>query len=319
MDAAPTETMDGLERRHKRELRELEGEVRAMLKGAKKSQKAELESKAIQMEFDLKAKHREEEEALEELIEKLGGLETTVFSGEGGGDKTAAEEAAEAAAAAKAKEEAEAAARRAKAQKKKDKAKAKDAEREARKEEIASTAGPSLRQIELDAINALLRKENLAVKEVISDGNCLYRAFADQLRFTATATAATGGHSATCCLPDFSDLRTLAAEYMTAHADEFAPFVGCDADSAEYREYVANVGRSTGEVEWGGQLEIRALCSATQRAALIYDAAAPVLTMGEDFLSAGPPLRLSYHRHYFHLGEHYNSVETTSSEGPSSV
>jgi len=305
------ETHEDMERRHKKELRELEGEVRALLKGAKKAQKAELEAKALQREYDLKARHREEEEALDELVEKmgsLGGVESVFAAASAGA--SAAEEAAAAAEAARAKEEADAAARRAKAQKKKDKAKAKEAEQEARREEIASTAGPSARQVELDAINVLLRKEQLEVKEIISDGNCLYRAFADQLKHTTEKKAG----AATCnCAPDFADLRALAAEYMSAHADEFAPFVGCDADSAEYREYVANVARCTGTVEWGGQLEVRALCAATQRAALIYDANAPVLTMGEDYLSVGPPLRLSFHRHYFHLGEHYNSVTPAAS------
>jgi len=297
------ESPEEMTRRHKAEVRELEGRIRAMLKGAKKAQRAELEAKAIQMEMDLKAKHREEEDDLDELVEKLGGLET-VFSdgggGGGGGDKkTSAEEEA---AQARAKEEADAAARRAKAQKKKDKSKAKEAEREARKEEIANSAGPNLRQVELDAINVKLRGERFVVKEIISDGNCLYRAFADQLKFTATTT------TESVLQPSFERLRVMAAEFMTAHPDDFAPFLGLDADSVEFRDYVANVARCTGEVEWGGQLEIRALCGALRRATMVYDSNAPVLTMGEDFLGAGPVLRLSYHRHYFSLGEHYNSV-----------
>lgn len=299
--SAPSESVEEMEKRHKSELRELEYTVRTMLKGAKKSQRAELEAKAIQMEYDLKAKHREEEDTLEELIEKLGGLET-VFSGSK--SSGAAEAAAAEAAAAKAKEECEAAARRAKAQKKKDKAKTKEAEREAKKEEIANSAGPSLRQVELDAINGALLQERLAVKEVISDGNCLYRAFSEQLKLTGGAAPALG----------FAELRVAAADYMTAHPDDFAPFVGMDSDSAEFREYVANVSRSTGEVEWGGQLEIRALCGAIRRCALVYDANAPVLTMGEEYAGTGPPLRLSFHRHYFSLGEHYNSVAPLDTE-----
>ena len=43
------------------------------------------------------------------------------------------------------------------------------------KEEINSTSGPSLREVELDRINSLLLEQDLTVKVVASDGHCLYR------------------------------------------------------------------------------------------------------------------------------------------------
>lgn len=64
-----TETYDEIISRHKSECRELEGKVRAMLKKAKKSNKAEVEAQTIQMDFDLKQKHRDE---IEEFEEKHG-------------------------------------------------------------------------------------------------------------------------------------------------------------------------------------------------------------------------------------------------------
>ena len=63
--------------------------------------------------------------------------------------------------------------------------------------------------------------------------------------------------------------------------------------------------------EWGGQLEIRALCCCLERRILVYSADSPVLTMGEEVVGAAAekqPLKLAYHRHYYALGEHYNSV-----------
>lgn len=287
-----------MERRHKKELRELEGSIRGMLKGAKKAQKAELEAKAIQLEYDMKAKHREEEDALEELIEKLG---ATVFaasfsSSSNGSETTAAATAATAAAAAA---EAEAA-RIAKAQKKKAKSAAKDVEREVRKAEIASSAGPSQRLLELETINATLAKDQLRVKEIISDGNCLYRAVADQLVFVRATEQ-----------PSFEELRRRAAAYMEAHAEDFAAFVECEAGSQEFRDYVAGVARSSGDtVEWGGQVEIMAMCAVLQRTMLVFAADAPLVVMGQEFQAEGEAeLRLAYHKHYFSLGEHYNSVE----------
>jgi len=296
-EEAPTETMEEMERRHKKELRELEGKVRGMLKGAKKAQKAELEAKAIQLEYDMKAKHREEEEKLEELIEKLGAtVFTTSSSSSTGSEEAAAAAAAEAAAAAA---EAEAA-RIAKAQKKKAKSAAKDVEREARKAEIASSAGPSQRLLELETINATLAKEQLCVKEIVSDGNCLYRAVADQLAFVRAAEQ-----------PSFEELRRRAAAYMGAHPEDFAAFVECEAGSQEFRDYVAGVARSSGDsVEWGGQVEIMAMCAVLQRTMVVVAANAPPVVMGQEFQAeGGPELRLAYHKHYFSLGEHYNSVE----------
>ena len=72
MDEAPPlkETLEDLERRHKQEVRDLEGKVRALLKTAKKSTKAVVEAEAIQMQFDLKARHNEEYDALVDM----GGL-----------------------------------------------------------------------------------------------------------------------------------------------------------------------------------------------------------------------------------------------------
>ena len=292
---APTETMEEMERRHKKELRELEGSIRGMLKGAKKAQKAEVEAKAIQLEYDMKAKHREEEEALEELIEKLG---ATVFAASSSSSSSCSETTA-AATAATAAAEAEAA-RIAKAQKKKAKSAAKDVEREARKAEIASFAGPSQRLLELETINATLAKDQLRVKEIVSDGNCLYRAVADQLVFVRAAEQ-----------PSFEELRRRAAAYIEAHAEDFAAFVECEAGSQEFRDYVAGVARSSGDtVEWGGQVEIMAMCAVLQRTMLVFAASAPLVVMGQEFQAeGGGELRLAYHKHYFSLGEHYNSVE----------
>lgn len=61
------EDMELMEKRHKQELRELEGKVRALLKTAKKSNKAVIEAEAIQMGFDLKARHREELDNIPDL------------------------------------------------------------------------------------------------------------------------------------------------------------------------------------------------------------------------------------------------------------
>ena len=59
----------------------------------------------------------------------------------------------------------------------------------------------------------------------------------------------------------------------------------------------------------GGQVEIMALCASLRRPIWIYcsDRVQPIIKMGEPYGDLNP-LRISYHKHYYTLGEHYNSV-----------
>jgi hypothetical protein len=67
--------MELLEARHERELDALRQEMREKIKKAKKSERAVVEASAIQMEFDMKARHREE---MDEFEEK-GILRTNIY------------------------------------------------------------------------------------------------------------------------------------------------------------------------------------------------------------------------------------------------
>ena len=64
--------------------------------------------------------------------------------------------------------------------------------------------------------------------------------------------------------------------------------------------------------EWGGELEIQALSRCLRESVLVYSADAPELCMSpeeaEGDAGRRPPLRISYHKHYYALGAHYNSV-----------
>lgn len=52
--------------RHKAEAKELDESIKALLKASKKADKAQVEARAIQMRFDLRAKQQEEEDSNEE-------------------------------------------------------------------------------------------------------------------------------------------------------------------------------------------------------------------------------------------------------------
>jgi OTU domain-containing protein 6 len=113
----------------------------------------------------------------------------------------------------------------------------------------------------------------------------------------------------------FEEVRSAAAGYLRTHREEYAPFIGID-DDREYQEYCDKV-ESTVMAEWGGHVEIQALCCYFRCTALIYSADRPVIVVNptRDSVFTTPPtasLRLSFHRHYYALGEHYNSVVNVS-------
>jgi OTU domain-containing protein 6 len=78
------------------------------------------------------------------------------------------------------------------------------------------------------------------------------------------------------------------------------------------------------DAEWGGHIEIQAISASLRKAIFVYSADAPTIKMGEQFLDINgddttgygtslSPLRLTYHKHYYALGEHYNSAVALSS------
>jgi OTU domain-containing protein 6 len=49
-------------------------------------------------------------------------------------------------------------------------------------------------------------------------------------------------------------------------------------------------------------------CHAYQKPIRVFAAEQPVYTMGEEEYAGEAPLLLSYHRQFYALGEHYNSI-----------
>ena len=280
------ETIADIRSRHRREERELEGYVRALLKKANKKDRAVMEAKSVQMKFDLMARHREETKRYEEVsfTATLNDSVDTIENQSQSHDTLRSSVEA----------------KKLKAARKRERMRNRDVKREKMKADIACNTGPSLRDTELAIINGHLASDSLVVKEVISDGNCLYRALADQLQFVGVSVEGDVSGDFT-----FLGLRYRAANYLRSHADEFAPFLGMEPTSKDYKFYCNNVEK---DGEWGGQIEIRALSASLRRQIHIYDASTPVIVMGEDNVG-NSPLKIAYHRHYFALGEHYNSVK----------
>jgi hypothetical protein len=89
----------------------------------------------------------------------------------------------------------------------------------------------------------------LQVKEITSDGHCLYRAVADQMNSVAAFVGAanvphawlqadaTAGSSSSLRSFDFVELRKRAAAYIRSHPSEFTPFLGLEEGSLEFEDY----------------------------------------------------------------------------------
>ena len=189
----------------------------------------------------------------------------------------------------------------AKAQRKRE---AKKQQEQARRERIdeANKNTVSARQVEADLITAQLARHGLKIKDIPSDGHCMYHAVADQMKqkeLTVTEEMAR-----------FDYLRKLTSEYMRAHEDDFVPFMALDegVDDA----FTTYCDRVASTADWGGQLELRALACALRTPIEVFSAEADVLVMGAEFgnedRESTSKLQLTYHLHYYALGEHFNSV-----------
>jgi len=133
----------------------------------------------------------------------------------------------------------------------------------------------------------------------------LFRAISDQLRLIGATP-----------VYDFRQLRSLAAEHIRNNASDFAPFLGLEPSDDAFQQYCDKV-RSEVLAEWGGQLEIRALSECLNRAIHIYCADTTLLISAASDGEGSSndevqPIRVSYHRHFFALGEHYSSVIPSS-------
>jgi OTU domain-containing protein 6 len=199
-----------------------------------------------------------------------------------------------------------------------------------------ASIGPSAREVEMDRLKELyLEPNNLDIVEVPADGHCLFRAIAEQLNNELMTTRRR--YVEKYCyaeeeqdddyehiLMDYKILREKCADALALYETTLAPF--CEYEDS-FQNYVARI-RSSADA-WGGHVELRALSQALNRTIIVYSASAPPLIMngissltGDEVkeeeeavtlstLSASTikePLRVSYHRHYYALGEHYNCV-----------
>lgn len=171
-----------------------------------------------------------------------------------------------------------------------------DAEAERRVAEEKASMGPSAKSVELQSINSQLRPKKLRIHPIAADGHCLYGAVAHQINLAKLSSR----------FPrTVEGLRELTADYLRAHKSEFMPFIeaanGNDALFARYCDDLQNT------ATWGGQVELNVLAQVLNAVIEVYAADLPLVQMGSE--SGGDSvLRVSFHRQYLGLGDHYNSI-----------
>jgi OTU domain-containing protein 6 len=304
---------EDLESNHKKELKRLEGEKRAAVKKAKgtKGKKAKQAVAEVEEKFaaQLKALNLEHERNKKSLEGESPGAQTFSFQTEEDTQQGQIETP----------DFSEKERKQLKARKKKERQKEREIQRQAEIERENANAGPSLRQLELEQIQSVLTPLRLQVAEVEADGHCLYRAIA--------AHTSTAFQEISEFLVYSYDVLSLSQKHFLSHtpffflkhkgglcADtiktkeiDFAPFCEYTSDVLSFEDYVNRVRNSA---DWGGHLELRALSIALKRPIHIYSvqSGSKPLEINDEGNTNESPIRLSYHLHYFALGEHYNQV-----------
>lgn len=140
-----------------------------------------------------------------------------------------------------------------------------------------------------------VEQDGLTIIDMLSDGNCLFRALSDQLH---------GDHG-----NNHENIRAEVCDFMEKNKQDFEIFLvfqdeddpNMEDDAADFETYISNM-RQDGE--WGGNLELVAAARLYRRKITVYSSTLAAFSIEHDESDlSGPQLRVSYHDN-----DHYNSV-----------
>ncbi|KII88574.1 hypothetical protein PLICRDRAFT_110259 [Plicaturopsis crispa FD-325 SS-3] len=171
------------------------------------------------------------------------------------------------------------------------------------------------------AITAIADQLGLKVNQIPPDGHCLFSAVAEQLALLSIIPPEQA---------NYATVRHAAAAYIFSHPDDFLPFLpssggedGAGATDAglmsrsEFEGYCLTI-RNTGA--WGGEPELLAISRAYNVPVHVVQNGQPPVVVHNPtgapeagVVRAARAVRISYHRHLYGLGEHYNSLIPKSS------
>jgi len=284
MEVGEVEDMETRHLREKKELTEKVTEMKKSLVKADKKKKKEVNAEIARLEGDLNEKHSAE--LMEQMLDGV-----TIEENHQEEIKDVKEEEK-----VEVKQPSEGQ-RVSKAQKRRDK-KAEKAVK--RREEIEAQEQENLlgaRNLEQEKIQGLLAARGLRLHEVPSDGDCMFAAVAHQLGLGSSNALSV------------ADLRKQTGNELRSNKSAYWPFLSSPKTGEPYSEEEYNNYCKIMETTpaWGGQVELLALATVLGRPlTVVQGEGQESLVVGDD--KKGQPLILTYHRHMYGLGEHYNSV-----------
>lgn len=271
--------------RHRREKKELQAKIQTLKKSAvkgDKKKKKEVTEEIARLELNLDQRQAEElQDANTSQLETLEIVDTP--------DSV---------------DDAKTPDRMSKAQRRREKKEQEEKQRrvEIAEQELLNKQGP--RHLEALTLKELLKARGLILYPILSDGDCLYNAVRHQLTM----------HKLPEC--EVSKLRQLTADYIAANKDTLIFYMtaadGNVMGDKEFEKYCDSV-RNTRA--WGGQIEIQALSHCLRVPIEVLQATGPPTIQGLDEFPDRPKLIITYHRHMYSLGEHYNSSSPKSGDG----
>ncbi|KAG8158443.1 hypothetical protein KVR01_011565 [Diaporthe batatas] len=334
--AAPTETVEQMQARHRKEAKDLQGRVTSKKKNATKKTRKGVNDECAEMERQMRERQagelaglmagdgdtqeEKEEEEEETQEQELDGDEQDMAARmQALGVNGLAAKPPQQPASSRPPDGDGSGTGGKKRNRQKERLARRAAEQEAAAEAAAQEAAGMTdhRGRERERMAAELARHGLQEHEIRPDGHCLFSAVADQLGQAGvpllpptTSPSAKeegeGGQEGTG-EAGYKVVRRAAAGYIESRGDEFAGFLEEDLGS-----YVAKM-RDT--AEWGGQLELLALaCVYGVEVCVVQDGRTEVIRPsggGGDGDEGGEERRkiwLAYYRHGYGLGEHYNSL-----------
>lgn len=291
------ETLEQMQARHRRELKDLQGRITGKKKNATKKTRKGVNDECAEMERTLREKQAAELAGLNGDSKADEDEDEPTQDDESNGLPKVEDKLATATEKLKIEEEPSSN----QPGKKRNRQKERMARRAAEQEEAMQRAEEEAanmtdhRARESDYMKKIFEKHNLEEKDINPDGHCLFSAVADQLDQNDIALGGTGE-------PAYKTVRKAASAYMLEHGDDFAPFLEEDLEG------YARKMRDT--AEWGGQLELMALARRYRAEIRVVQDGRMERIGEEEGKESGKTLWLAYYRHGYGLGEHYNSLRT---------
>lgn len=283
-------TLEEIGVRHRKERKELQAKIQAMKKNAPKSDKKkrkEVLEEIASLENNLEQRQAQELNNINGTISQKQTENNIVESKSRSNEELKQEPQL----------------RVSKAQKRRDK---KSREAKQREEEIRAfeeECRDEPKSMELNTITDMLKERQLMLHHIPSDGDCLYNAVRSQINTNL-------GLDYT-----INQLREETANYIAANKNSLIcymtnPQSGELLNDSEFESYCENVRSSHA---WGGQIELKALSSILKAPIEVLQATGVPTVQGEDEYP-GPNLVITYHRHMYSLGEHYNATKPLKNE-----